>query len=139
MRRSWGEQQECRWRNLWRKKGGSLNEWKITDIWLKVQELQTVLRKGQRMPSLLAGPGWESHRYQSGWRGKRQEGRGKRLGLCSCRESHRIVQHQAGPGAAFSTAPSPPVPFVRSYPQSLFGTSSFSVKTPFSVEIQQCP
>lgn len=65
---------------MWRKKGGSLNEWKITDIWLKVQELQTVLRKGQRMPSLLAGPGWESHRYQSGWRGKRQEGRGKKAG-----------------------------------------------------------
>lgn len=38
-------------------KGERPNEWKITDIWLKVQELHMVLMKGQRMPSL---PGWPS-------------------------------------------------------------------------------
>lgn len=68
MRRSWGEQQEFQWR----KKGGSPNEWKITDIWLKVQELQTLLGKGQRMQSLLAGRA----SLNEGRRGKREEGWG---------------------------------------------------------------
>lgn len=74
---------------------------------------------------------------REGGRGKREEGR--RLGLHSCRESHRTVLPQPGPGAAFGTAPSPLVTSACSHPQPLLGTSSFSVKTPFSAEIQQCP